>query len=107
MATKMSGYARRVLNQQDRPLHLPSTVNDRQNYRHSTVEPEFVYQEPFTSNEVRGVCIRLDRQLTKHENHRRVRYDNGRRIEVPLSHEQLRLLSGPGVPGRTRRPKVP
>ena len=65
--------------------------------------PQFVYQEPFTSNEVRGVCFRLDRRLDDQDNHRRVRYENSRRIEIPLSHEQLRLLPGGTVPGRTRR----
>jgi hypothetical protein len=93
-------YARRVLNQQDppfRPKEPPKPVKP--------VGSEFVYQEPFTSGEVRAVCFRLNRCLEKQENHRRVRYENGRRIEIPLSHEQLRLLSD-GVPGRTRRLKV-
>lgn len=96
-------YATRVLNQQDRPLWPKEPPKPE--IPVAPTPTEFVYQEPFTSNEVRGVCRRLDRRLTTHENHRRVRYDNGRRIEVPLSHEQLRLLSGPGVPGRTRRLK--
>ena len=91
-------YAKRMLNQQDRPLTGTVAVIP-------VTPPQFVYQEPYSSNEVRGLCFRLSRKLKEQENHRRVRYDNGRRIEIPLSHEQLRLLPGGTVPGRTRRPK--
>jgi len=91
-------YARRVLNQQDRPLwpkEPPKPVEP--------VSPKFEYLEPFTSKEVNGVCLRLNRRLKRHESNRRVRYENGRRIEILLNHEQLKKLSD-GVPGRTRRP---
>lgn len=98
------GYARRMLNQQDRPLWPKETPAPPPPVGLSAPMPaKFVYLEPFTSNEIRGVCFRLNRLLKRHESHRRIRYENGRRIEIPLTHEQLRRLSGHGVPGRVRR----
>lgn len=85
-------YVRRVLNQQDRPLQrtfiAPTDLGEK-----APTSAAVVYGEPFTKNEIVGVCFRLGRRLNNQEKARRSFYENGRSVVAPLSHEQLKAMS--------------
>lgn len=101
-------YARMVLNQEDRPLwpkELPRPKVAAPREWDASMPSQFIYSEPYTSNEIYGACFRLERQLTEQDNLRRAQYVNGRRIEIPLTREQLRLFKHK-LPGRARRPVI-
>lgn len=114
-------YARRVLNQVDRPLNPPdpSYNMDTQpvdpvdwNYHLPRKQPpapvdwsralpsgDVYYEEPYTRGEIANACWRLEKRLEQHEQARMNLY---RKDSIPLHCEILESFK-PKLPGRAMK----
>jgi len=101
-------YARRVLNQVDRPVNPPLVPIQKPppppvDWSPSIPSGEVYYEEPYTSNQITNACRRLERRIEQQDQARMRLHPKG---SIPLRREVLEAFR-PKLPGRSMKFRTP